>query len=203
MKQRRTNQAGFSAGAIIAAVLVLAVIGGVGLVVFKKHVERNSAGAAQTVSPPKVTNPKPTPATPAASGAVLEVKEWGVSIPLPESLKDAYYVVSTSSANPDGSPNTIWVGLKSIPECTAENANRGGKALASITRSAPDYREPVSGELYMEAHPDGVTIDKYYYLYNTWSLDNNCTTAEQFKKVDDNFKPAFKNTKASANAAGN
>lgn len=180
-------------------VLVVSITAKVGFAIINKDTERNSVKAGRIVSPPEVTNPQPTGTMPAPARTnkpyLLKIKEWGVSIPLPESLKDAYYVVSTSSAAPDGSPNTIWLGLKSIEKCAAENANKGGKALATIIRTGLEDVEPVSGKRYTETYPNGATIDNYYYGFSTWSVDNDCTTVENLKKVDDAFKAAVKDLK--------
>lgn len=195
------RQTGFSISVVIIALLAVAVIAGAGYVVFNNRDQRNSADATSNLSPttPKAADQNPAPASTAAEAASLKVKEWGMTISLPEDVKDAYYVVSTSSADSDGSPNTIWIGLRSLPTCAAENGNIGKKPLASITRSAPDYREPVSGELYADTHPDGTTIGQYYYAYSTWDIESNsCTARENLQKVDDAFKAAIKTARNSA-----
>lgn len=196
MTAKSSNQVGIGAILIIAVALGLAVVVGASLFVANNRVERNSAGAAATIAPPKVTDPKATSAKQSKPGTYeLFVKEWGVTVPLPESMKDVYYVVSTSSAAPDGTPNTIWLGSKSITSCAAENGNKGRKALASIIRVGTNDTEPVSGKRYVETYPNGLAIGDYYYAYGAWSKDNTCTTGENFKKFDDALKPAIKQAK--------
>lgn len=196
----KNNQNGFGALGVIAVIVVVLTLGGIGYAVYNKRIQKNSTEAATTpsVNPPKITDPTPTPAGPTDKGASLTIKEWSITIPLPEALNDAYYVVSTSSVDADGSPNTVWVGLKSLPVCAPENGNIGKKPLASITRSSPDYREPVSGELYRDTHPNGLVVDRYYYAYSTRDKENsNCASQEVLQKVDEAFKTSIKSAKKS------
>jgi hypothetical protein len=207
MKLRHHQQAGFGLPILIVAVVVLVAIGGIGFFVYNQHTRTKSAIAKSDVVPPapapSKADPKPDPATPTTTGATLTVKEWGVTIPLPESIKSAYYVPSTASADSDGSVNTIWLGLtsKDTSVCKAALGNTGGSTLGAVVRTAPDATHPVTGKLYSELY-SGTVIGNYFYGYGA-SVDrgNKCGAVESRKDINDAFSAAVKNTTATANTA--
>lgn len=97
MKRLRSNQAGFSVGAVIIVVLVLLVIGGIGFILFKKSADSNNSATTTSPTPsPKDTDSTDldteTPIDPSDDGKYLVIKEWGVRVLLPDSLKgNAFY----------------------------------------------------------------------------------------------------------------
>ena len=131
----------------------------------------------------------------------LSISEWKVKLPLSNDVADAYYVVSTSSQDSNGQPNTIWLGLKSldgVSHCAASSANSGQTPLASLARTSSNYTDPVSGESYQQKYPDGTTIGGYYYGYNsTWIKNKPCTTdtsyQTQLQSINTAFASAAKN----------
>jgi hypothetical protein len=205
MSNDTNRQSGFGVIGIIAIVVVVLAIASIGFFVGNRHARTAPAAAATTPTPPTIAKPTPTPsaATPGATeSATLTIKEWGITIPLPDSIKDAYYVVSTSSADPDGSPNTIWIGLPSLDGlCPAAKVNSGGKPLASIGRSVSGETDPVSGMTVKEQHPVGITIGNYYYGYGSWAKQSaTCATPEKFKALDDAFATGLKTARTTQTA---
>src|SRR5258708_35931538 len=136
--------------------------------------------------------------------AYMTSKKWGVKLPLSESIKDAYYVVPTGiSLNADGLPSGIFLGLTSRnSNCgTISSTGRGTEnTLGEIVRSLPTDHDPVSGKLYTQLNPDGVTINAYYYGYTSSSKNNTCAPATTLQSINSDFVTATKSTvKAASN----
>lgn len=206
--RQRGQQSGFGTVELLLVVLLVAVVGLAGVLTYQhRHKVSTVKDTASTSPSQSSSSTMGTPSTQpvATTTQYLTIKEWGVRLPLPDDIKDAYYTPSTGSADVDGTPNTMWIGLKSLDSsgCEAANANKGGKPLASIVRTMPNETDPVSGKPYTQLYSNGVTIGKYYYFYNTWSKGNNCTTASTFTKVDSSFTAAIKNTSTSTTSASN
>ncbi|SRR6266511_733333 len=173
MKGLRTKRGFGKLGALlVAGITALAVVGGLA------YYNRQPVAAASS-SPKR-----------------LDVTEWGVEMPLPSSLGDAYYVVSTSSHDPvTGGPNTMWLGLASLNGggCDAArfNAQATSKPIGALIRVAPTEVDPVSGALYSKNYPDGVMIGKYYYAYVPWK-NKTCAAKTTLDGVDSAFTNAVK-----------
>lgn len=210
MENRTHRQAGFGLVGILIIVAAVLIVGGIGFVI-SNHYTKTAPASATTAppSPPTNKNPSPTSAQPAPPSAaqpyVLTVKEWGVQIPLPDAIKDAYYVVSTSTSDADGTPNTILLGLKSLDAlgCKADDANHGKKPLAMIGRSALGATDPVYGKPYTELDPNGVTIGNYYYAYLSWASTNTCAPKATLQTMDSNFTATIKHTTTATTKAAN
>jgi hypothetical protein len=126
----------------------------------------------------------------------MYVKEWGVQLPLQNSVGDAYYVVSNSTHDPEtGQPNTVWVGLNSLngTSCDATRMNKAADAtpVGAVIRVKPSETDPVSGMTYTQKYPNGVTIDGYYYAYLPWK-NKDCTSKTKLQSVDAAFGAAAK-----------
>lgn len=123
----------------------------------------------------------------------LDVKEWGVRLPLSSAISDAYYVVSTSSKDSNGQPDTVWLGLKSLDSkgCAAAQANTGGSyPISALLRIDPIATDPVSGTLYTKLDPNGVTIKGYYYTYHSGIEGKTCASQAKLNAIDAAFKAA-------------
>jgi hypothetical protein len=172
--RRREHQSGFSAITGLLVVLAIVVISGAGWLAYQHNrtkVTNAAAGSTQssTQQPATTTTTQPAPTV-----AHLTLKEWGVKLPLSDSIKDAYYIPGISGKGTDGLPNQMWIGLKSLDGngCTA--TNNSGPAL--IFRVLPTDTDPVSGQLLTQKYPNGATVGRYYYGYEdfTTSGSNSC-----------------------------
>ena len=166
MRQRKyAKQAGFSIVEALVIIMGIVIVGTAGFVVYQ-HNRPKVSEAAQ--SDTQTNNTKPaTDTDPKPVVAYLEIKEWGVRLPLTDAIKDAYYVLSVSSAGTDGVPDQVHLGLRSLDSsgCSAEGSNQGqDSALATIFRVKPGYVDPVSNKPTTQEHPNGVTIGDYYYV---------------------------------------
>lgn len=188
---------GFGAIGIIAVVLVVLIAGAAGYAVYNNQQNKAQNNNAATNQPNNESQqPEETTKEQAQTKSqMLVISEWGLQIPLSESISDAYYVTSTSSSTTDGKPNTVFVGLKSLDAtgCEAANGNKGGKPLGLIFRVKPTETDPVSGDLYTKKYPAGRTVGDYYYGFYTASKGNTCTTTENFQAFDAAFSDAMKN----------
>lgn len=126
----------------------------------------------------------------------LSVKEWGVQVPLPATVSDAYYVASSSTYDPrTGQPNTIWISLASLSSkgCDAAHFNSTGEGgpAGALIRVMPTDTDPVTGQLYTEKYPGGSLVGNYYYVYIPWK-NKSCGTQTLLHGVDSAFGTAVK-----------
>jgi len=185
-------------------VLVVAVLAVGGLVVYQHHKPSSATNSAAT-SPTQTTSQSQNTATTQAAPTVayLTIKEWGVKLPLSNSIKDAYYSIG-GNVGKDGLPNTAWLGLASLNShgCNATNDDSPSfKPIGSIVRVLPTDTDPVSGKLYTQLDPNGTTINGYYYGYSSWSRKNSsCASATTLQSTDASFNAAAKSAvKTTAN----
>ncbi len=200
MRSLNNRQSGLAAVNVVVILVLAVTISGIGFFVHSQRTKTAPAKAAtdNSSSAPKTPtkSTSPTPATQATTGATLTIKEWNIQIPLPDSLKDAYYVPSTSSADTDGSVNTVLIGLKSkdTGECGAALGNTGGSSLGVIVRTLPTDTDPVTGKLYTELY-SGVVIGKYFYGYGAFvDANNKCGSVDSRAPINDAFGAAVKNS---------
>lgn len=183
------QQAGFSIIEIVTTVVVVGLIVGAGWFAYQHN--RPQAGNATPDNNQPID--KPNSAKPGPTVAYLEVKEWGVKIPLSEEIKDAYYISGGSSEGLDSPPNKIWLGIKSKKgaNCDPGNNERGQRgALGAIIRVLPTTTDPITGELLIEAYPEGTMLGDYYYMYQSWEKDNPCGSESTLQKTDSAFAAA-------------
>src|SRR4051794_12533759 len=104
MSKAKQGQEGFGLLPVLLVVGMVGVLTAVGWIVYQRN-KTQSSSAAPTTSQPVTQAPAPTP--PAPTVTYLEIKEWGVKLPLPAAVKDAYYVVPVgTSDNADGLPSS-------------------------------------------------------------------------------------------------
>jgi uncharacterized protein (UPF0333 family) len=94
----KINQKGFSAVEGLLILVVIGIIGGAGWYVFKSRSQAtkslDSANNTTSYIAKQKSQPKTTP-----TKQYLEVKEWGVKIPLTSDISDLTYQASKNSAN--------------------------------------------------------------------------------------------------------
>jgi type II secretory pathway pseudopilin PulG len=183
----RNKQKGFS---LVEGLLIFVIVGvlvGTGWYVWQSNKKTdktlNDTGNSHVVPSKKVAEKK-------VETKYLVIKEWGVQLPLSNSISDAYYVISSGSHNTDGQPNTMWLGLKSLDDkgCIAAQANSGGSyPIGAILKVLPDEMDPVSGRPYQELDRDGVLIEGYYYAYHSGiqgNSDSRCIAKANVTNAD-------------------
>lgn len=199
MTIKKLNQQGFGLTELIVIVVVLVVVIAGGITVYK-HGKNDTKNDATTVSK---TSSKGTEADNSQTAQTdkqqyLVIKEWGIQIPLSDTLKDAYYVVSIgTSDNQDGKPSAISIGLPSLDaSCgkVTDGSSGADRAPGAIVRSLLTETDPVTGKLYTELEPSGVTIDGYYYGYATKGIGRikDCTSPQESQAIDSAFATAIK-----------
>jgi len=207
MKKLSLNNKGFGLVGVLLVILVLAAAGGTGAYVYhKNHKAKTSTTTSNSSSSSKTSNNSST--TTQGSNSTqnqqshLTIKEWGVKLPLSDAIKDAYYVVSTSSQDANGQPNTMWLGLTSLNSkgCNAALANQGQSTqLGALLRVSPTETDPVSGTPYKQLYPNGVTIGNYYYAYKSWTKNKTCASQSQLQAIDSAFANAAKSAVVATN----
>jgi type II secretory pathway pseudopilin PulG len=87
---KRSKQAGFSIVEAVLGVAVLGILGAAGWFVYQHNQPKPTDAAATT----NQSANQQTTTTPAPTVAYLTINEWGVKLPLSDTIKDAYYVVA-------------------------------------------------------------------------------------------------------------
>src|SRR6266566_5289008 len=142
MRQRESHS-WFSAVNISLIVLVVAALAVTGLVLYQHHKSSSANSSAATSQPQTTTQPRSTASTQPQQTATqyLTIKEWGVKMPLSDTLKTAYYVAGKgSSYGPGQLPSTVWLGLASLSNAScnpARNDNGERGAIGAILRVSP------------------------------------------------------------------
>ena len=189
--RQRDRQSGFSATVILLAVLVVAVVAVAGFAVFQHNRTKVSNAAASTnqSTNPLTKTQQPTNTSPAPTVSYLIVKEWGVKVPLPDSIKDAYYAPTTGThKGPDGQPDQLSLGFASLDSSGCAVAN--GAAPVLLFRVSPTETDPVSGTPISQEGP-GTTIGNYFYGYSL-TKSKTCNSATTFQNLDSSMTTAVK-----------
>lgn len=165
---KKHNEKGMSAIEGLLIIVLVAIIGFVGWYVWhsKQNADNSLKQASKSSSSQAATIKKGPTQT---KQRYLDIKEWGIKLPLSASIEDAYYVVSTNSET-NGQPNTVWLGLKSLDGsgCAAAQANSGGAyPIGAIIKAQPNETDLVSGTAIKQLNPDGVTLSEFYYAYHS------------------------------------
>lgn len=178
MGRQGDRQRGFSVIEAVVVVAVIGVLGVAGWFVYQHNRATVTNAAANThQSSEKSSNQQTTTTTPAPTVAYLTITEWGVKLPLSDAIKDAYYAPAVgSSKGPDGQPNTMLLGLRSLDSsgCAATNTT----AFAQIFRALPTERDGVTGMLLTQEYPHGITIGNYFYAYEGVSNNGTCNAPQ-------------------------
>jgi len=208
MIKGKATQSGFAITQTLVIVAVVVIIGIIGGLVYK-HNNTNTVNSAtssktQTEQQQAASNNSQTAQQ---AQQYLVIKEWGVQLPLSDSIKDAYYVPSTGSRGFDGIVNEMYIGVKSLDAsgCAADGngGNHDGKlsAPAMIFRAKPTEVDPVTNKTYPQEYPDGVTLDGYFYAYQRVA-DPNRTDCKAptatLQEVNSAIASAAKNITATA-----
>lgn len=199
MTNRTKTQNGFSTITIAVALILVLVIAGIGFTVFNRSSDTKTAIAPTEGAPNSQQPIDQQPAAPERPVTTyLEIKEWGVKLPLSDAIKDAYYVVPNGiSKNADGRPSGIIIGITSLNDSCGIVTSRSEdfqKAFAEIVRTLPTNKYPTSGKAYTEQFPIGVTIDGYYYGYAKFLYEKLCEPQDKLQAIDDALANATKGT---------
>ncbi len=100
------NQTGFGLVGPILAVAVMIVLGTGSWFVYQHNRTRATSAAAGNNQPPAKQTPKQTTTQPTPSQVAVNIPELGISITVPDDIKDLTYQVSTGTL-PGGKQGTI------------------------------------------------------------------------------------------------
>lgn len=194
--EKERNQAGFGAVRIILVALAISEVTAISWALVQ-----NTNKTTAATNTPQTTNQQAStttiqPQQPATQ--YLDIKEWGIKLPLPDSVKNAYYIIGKGSSDgPGGVPTTVWLGLSSFTGSTCNPANNdSGKdgALGAIYRIHPTETDPVTGQLLTQEYPNGTTIGGYYYAYKGFITNNPCASQTTLQPIDSAFIASAKST---------
>jgi hypothetical protein len=192
--KNNTKQVGFGIVEIILIVLVIGLVMTGGWWIYENNRTRvgDAANGNNQIAgnPPITGEQKPTV-------TYLEVKEWGVKLPLSEGIKDVYYAVPAGiSLNADGLPSGIIIGITSLDtSCGAVTSKSSdfNNAFAEVVRVLPNETDPVSGKLYKDLLPNGLIVGNYYYGYARMTEDKTCAPRDRLNTIDASIGSAIKN----------
>ncbi len=165
----KRDQAGFSIIEVLLVVLVVSALAVICFVVYQRHKPSSAMNSAVTSQTQTTTQP---------TTQYLTIKEWGIKLPLSDSIKDAYYVAGVGSVGTDRVTNQVYLGLTSLNSngCTAAGSNHGqDSALGMIFRSKLGEVDPVTNKLLTQEYPSGVTIGSYFYGFEGFNNSNIST----------------------------
>lgn len=191
MPTKRKGQPGFNIVEIVLIVIVVGLLATVGWLVYQNNRTKisDAAGSGNQSNSQSSQSQKPTV-------TYLNVKEWGVKLPLSDGIKDAYYAVPTGiSLNADGLPSGIIVGVRSLDAVcgfVSAKSTDFNNAFAEIVRALPNEKDPVSGKSYMELLPNGITINGYYYGYSRMTDSKTCAPRDKLDSIDSGVMQATK-----------
>jgi hypothetical protein len=199
--RRQEQQSGFGTTGILLTVLVVVLLAASGVVVYQHHKSsstsaKSTAATGSTQATGQSASQTGVQFAPAVT-QYLTIKEWGVKLPLSDSIKSAYYVVGTGfSSDPDGRPSGVFLGLTSLSDssCNPSNNNNGGTgAIGVLLRVPPAATDAVSGQPLTQKYPNGTTIGNYYYAYQSWVNRTSCNQKSTAQAADSAFAAAAKN----------
>lgn len=161
----KLNQKGFAALEAILIIVALLIAGGTGYYIYSANKKTsntlNTASKVASSSPPKTTKKKPSKSKSTSSSAAngqkyLVIKEWGVELPLSNSIQDAYYTYHA-----DG--DYVRLGTKSLTAMSAMCAP-DDISIAAVTRQTAVVHDANATQNDPVAYPVNATkIGNYYY----------------------------------------
>jgi Tfp pilus assembly protein PilV len=187
------KQAGFGAVAILAAVLVVAVLGFVGWRLYSSYSKPSvdtTTSSNQAAHQTGNTQTNTTNASASDQATYLDIKELGIKVKLSDSIKDAVYSYNA----PDStalSTSSAFISTTSLAAAASSCAATAGGALGTIIKTSDPN---VTGTTLV---PNGTTVFKlgsnYYYLTEPGAPCTTDTTAsslatQQKTTFRDDFK---------------
>src|SRR6185312_452859 len=115
------KQTGFSIVEALIIVVSIAVLAGAGWAVYQHT--KQSATRTDAASNPNQSTQQTTTTPPAPTVTYLDIKEWGIKVPLSDAIKDAYYLPSTGNVDEHGNVNVMWLGVRSGTAAACDLAN--------------------------------------------------------------------------------
>jgi prepilin-type N-terminal cleavage/methylation domain-containing protein len=165
----KINQKGFSVVEILIVIVVIGLLGAVGWLVYDRQSSKTSEKPSTQTSAQQNTETKkqetPKEAAKVPEQQYLEVKEWGVKLPLTDEISDLSYEVTSKGLNlHDQNQPVIKFFTKRLKDakgiCSANNfpitLNRGVASDVPITGDGPA--------------PEDITANTYSYLYDKGEL---------------------------------
>jgi len=137
---------------IIAAVLVIALLGLIGWRMYGQFKQNTSATPnTQTTSPNASGHTQPTD----PNAGYFVIKEWGVRFKPVSGLDGLEYVMKTSISRADFTTQQL---AQADPTCDASEAS-GFPGLGGLSRYATNAEQPITGATFL------TTINGYKYYY--------------------------------------
>ena len=194
----RQTQSGNTSLIIVLIIVMIALLGVTGYFVYATN-HNNAPLTSTTVGTSSQLSPKSSATNPSAvqpAPQYLDITQWGVKLPLSSTISDAYYVVSVSSVQPDGVPDMVLLGLRSLNSstCYASGPNTGkNTSIGALSRALTTQTDPVSGALVSQKDPYGTVIGSYYYFLPISSdgvRTNPCATGAALQNIVSAFEVA-------------
>lgn len=168
------KQSGFSVVEGVIAIVVVIVLGFIGWSVYNHYSSKPAKVSSQTTSPSDGQPSKETTSSTTATTqtAYLDIKEFGIKIPLDSSIADATYtVLPLSSVDPSGT-QSINVTTKSLASASNNKCN-----LLEITQTV---NQTWLGNPLVPNNTTVFKIGSYYYIFS--GQQSLCSTDQ---KVND------------------
>lgn len=196
MNKSSATQKGFGALEIVIICFIILALGLIGYFIFARQsnspnsVANQPSDQTKTEQTPDSNSTAIDPAKPS-----LEIKEWGVQLPLSDEIKDTYYVMSTGSKGSDGQPNKVFLGRTALDNnnCKAAGNNEGkDTSIGAVVKISVTEKDPVTGNLLTAQYPDGTKIGDNYYFYQFYKNTNCKAEASVIQNTSSSFSTAVK-----------
>lgn len=190
------NQKGFTVVEGLLIFAIVAVIGFAGWFVYSSQKKTNDTlnKTAQGQGEAQKAIPKTTITPLKDQTKYLEIKEWGVEIPLSADVEDAYYTYKTIKS--DSYDSVAYLGTKSLTAMDAQCApdNIGVSSVFRQSVVTHDDNEKKADPTFYEV--GDVHVGNYYYGYG--QAQAGCSDSASKQQATDAalFKVAYKNIKA-------
>lgn len=175
MRGQGARQTGFSAIAIVIAVVVVGVIAVSGLLVYQHH--RRPGKQTANANSSQTTSQQKSPASAQQhTAATLDIKDWGVHLTLDNITASMYYYIK-----PD-LPNVAYVSLGTIsgidPDCAADKTALGAISRLTEAEQQSIVSDPTKGT------PGTIHIGNYWYdVQNSHAACINATQDAAIQKA--------------------
>jgi hypothetical protein len=176
---RKLNSSGFSAVEAVLIIIVLGIVGGTGLYVYKQNttkqtVSNSTPSPKPAVKTEKTTESKTETTPPAPSIKYLEIKEWGVKMELSKGIEDAYYgkypkfdsniayglgLKSYTALSADCAPERITLGWLVRQTTATHDANLADQQKNGVRMGNDVYPQKVGDYYYSYNHPQSGCAD--------------------------------------------
>ena len=181
----RKNQRGFGGLAILLVILALVATVGAGYYVWQNQNKKDKT-AAQSTAQTDQSTPTPPTAQTVADKNVIEIKELGIKITVPDSIKDLTYTYKTSKAADDREMLVAYFSTQKLTNLDDKCSSSVNAPLGAIGKVNGVY-------IAVGAYDDLVKQYPSYYL-DYGRPQSQCSDNDTTQQLADKLRDELKNS---------